>query len=252
MVKFLRDPAHTAGVSDPEASDIDRRAQDVVKFGKIKQVDYTKTPPVYRVAIGDENDEDNYILSDWLPATGARAKGDRDTHFLEVDEKVVMLAEGGELATAQVMPAGTYTPNSDDEKATTDKAGVWNKTFKDGGSISYDRNTHTWNIQGTDEGELTIKAAGCSIHFKGGTMTLKAKNIELQADEKVTVTSDSTSITATTTFESKAANSNHTGTSAVKTIGPTHIGLDEASDSGPLKVLLEGDIPSKQAFSKVG
>jgi phage baseplate assembly protein V len=237
MVKFVRDPAFTAGVSDPEASDIDRRAQDVVKFGKIKQVNYTSKPPTYRVAIGDENDEDNYILTDWLPASGMRAKGDRETHFLEVDEKVMLMVEGGELATAQVMPAGTYTPNSDDEKETTNKAGVWNKTFKDGGSINYDRETHTWNILGTDEGELTIKAAGCTIHFKDGTLTLQATNIELKADQNVTVTSEATSIA---------------GSSSVKAIGPTHIGLENAGETGPLHVLLEGDIPAKQAFSKPG
>lgn len=189
MVKFLRDPASTGGVSDPEASDIDRRAQDVVKFGKIKEVDYKRQPPAYRVLIGDENDEDNHMITDWLPAGGMRAKGDRETHFLEKDEKVVLLAEGGELATAQVYPAGTYTPENEDEKETTDKAGVWRKVFKDGAEIQYDRDSHTWLISGTGEGELTVKAANCTMNFKGGKITTDNKKsvIVQEPSGKVTI-----------------------------------------------------------------
>lgn len=235
MVKFLRDPASTGGVSDPEASDIDRRAQDVVKFGKIHEVDYKRSPPSYRVLIGDENDEDNHIITDWLPAGGMRAKGDRETHFLEKDEKVVLLAEGGELATAQVYPAGTYTTENEDEKETTDKAGVWKKLFKDKGEISYDRNTHTWAIKGTDEGELTIEAAGCSIHFKDGTITLKAKNVVVEAEQKI---------------EAKSVNSEHTVSDDFVVVGKTRIGLDDITEKDLPKVLTESG-PAKKAFAKV-
>ncbi|WP_461325602.1 hypothetical protein [Bradyrhizobium barranii] len=196
-------------MSDPEATDIDRRAQDVVKFGKIKEVDYKRQPPAYRVLIGDENDEDNHNITDWLPAGGMRAKGDRETHFLEKGEKVVLLAEGGELATAQVYPAGTYTPENEDEKETTDKAGVWRKIFakpksndgqggeggEDGGEggedgqdgeedeilgeISYDRSTGDWLIKGLkDKGTITIEGTGCSIVMKEGTITLQGEEPE--------------------------------------------------------------------------
>jgi phage baseplate assembly protein V len=235
VVKFLRNPASTGGVGDPEATDHDRRTQDVIKFGRIKEVDYKRKPPSYRVEIGDAKDEDNYILTDWLPATGARAKGDRETHFLEVGEKVALLAEGGELSTAYVMPAGQYT-EEDDEKETTDKAGVWHKTFKGGGKISYDRETGDWNIEGLDDkGTMTLKSNGCSIVFKDGTITLKAKNVVVDAGEK---------------FESKAADSQHTATSSFKTIGKTMLGVDSAGEDAIEKVSLVGDIPTKQVFSK--
>lgn len=236
MVKFLRDPASTGGVSDPEASDIDRRAQDVVKFGKIKEVDYKRQPPAYRVLIGDESDEDNHIVTDWLPAGGMRAKGDRETHFLEKDEKVVLLAEGGELATAQVYPAGTYVPENEDEQETTDKAGVWRKLFKDKAEIQYDREKHTWLIKGTDEGELTIEASGCKLHFKDGTITLKAKNVVVEAEEK---------------FESRASESHHSGSSNVKIIGSTYLGLEDASETPQNKVMTEAG-PAKKTFAKQG
>lgn len=188
-MKFGRDWARTGGVGDPETTDLDRRAQDVVKFGKVKEVDYSKDPPVYRVLIGDENDEDNHNITDWLPASGGRAKGDTDTHFLEKDEKVVLLAEGGELATAQVMPAGTYTKNNEDEKKGANKAGVWKKKFKTGASMSYDRDTGDYVIdttgkkqgqggqQGSGEQEIkgsaTIKAAEGTLTMKDGVGTIK-------------------------------------------------------------------------------
>jgi phage baseplate assembly protein gpV len=259
MVKFLRDPASTGGVSDPEASDIDRRAQDVVKFGRIEEVDYKRKPPSYRVGIGDKSDEDNYILTDWLPATGGRAKGDRDTHFLEVGEKVALLAEGGELSTALVMPAGQYT-EEEDEKETTDKAGVWRKIFQkpkdknnqggEGGNqggqsseeskilgeISYDRETGDWKIKGIDDkGSITLEGSGCSIVMKDGTITLKAKNVVVEASEK---------------FESKAKESHHSGSDNVKLIGKTYTGLDSAGEAPGDKVALVGDIPTKNTYSK--
>ena len=104
MVKFLRDPASTGGVSDPEATDIDRRAQDVVKFGKIKEVDYKRQPPAYRVLIGDENDEDNHNITDWLPAGGMTAKGDREENIVEKGGQSVCLAVRWELGTAPEYP----------------------------------------------------------------------------------------------------------------------------------------------------
>ncbi|MGJ4951860.1 hypothetical protein [Bradyrhizobium sp. HKCCYLS20291] len=261
MVKFLRDPAYTGGVSDPEATDIDRRAQDVVKFGRVKEVDYKRSPPSYRVEIGDENDEDNYILTDWLPATGGRAKGDRETHYLEKGEKVALLAEGGELATAYVMPAGQYT-EEDDEKETTDKPGVWRKVFQkpksedsqggegegggqDGlegeegeilGEISYDRETGDWLIKGIeDKGSITLEGAGCKIVMKDGTITLKAKNVVVEAGDK---------------FESNTKQSLHTA-NAFKTIGKTYLGLEDKNDTPEDKVVTEAG-PTKQTFAKVG
>jgi phage baseplate assembly protein gpV len=261
LVKFLRNTAYTGGVSDPEASDIDRRAADVVKFGKVHEVDYKRTPPSYRILIGDEKDEDNHIITDWLPAGGGRAKGDRETHFLEVGEKVILFAEGGELATAAVHPAGTYT-EEDDEKATTDKPGVWKKIFqkpksKDDqgggegqgnqgeqsgkeneilGEISYDRETGDWLVKGlADKGSITLEGSGCSIVMKDGTITLKAKNVVVEASEK---------------FESKAKESHHSGSDNVKLIGKTYTGLDNAGEAPGDKVALVGDVPTKNTFSK--
>ncbi|MDX3966162.1 MAG: hypothetical protein QHD01_06120 [Bradyrhizobium sp.] len=274
MVKFLRDPASTGGVADPEATDIDRRAQDVVKFGKIKEVDYKRQPPAYRVLIGDENDEDNHNITDWLPAGGMRAKGDRETHFLEKGEKVVLLAEGGELATAQVYPAGTYTPENEDEKETTDKAGVWRKIFakpksqngeggeggegggeggeggEEGeedeilGEISYDRNTGDWLIKGIkNKGSITLEGSGCKMVMKDGTITFTAKNFKVEMEENV-------EIEAEDTIKTKTGQSLHEA-DVFAVAAMTYVGLDDPSERPPIKVMTEVG-PAKKAFSKPG
>lgn len=177
-MKFSRDYARTGGVGDRETTELDRRSADSVKLhGRVKEVDYKRSPPAYRIEFGDEKDEDNYILTDWLPAGGARAKGDRETHFLEVGEKVSVFHEGGELSTGFVMPGGIFNSENEDEKATTDKAGVWKKQFKNGAEVSYDRETGAMTLNATESGDVTISGGGCSITMKSGVITLKASKI---------------------------------------------------------------------------
>lgn len=179
-MKFSRDYARTGGVGDAETTDLDRRAQDSVKLhGEVKEADYKRKPPAYRIAFGEEGDEDNYILTDWLPAGGSRAKGDRETHFLEVGEKVSVHHEGGELSTGYVMPGGIYNDQNEDEKATTDKAGHWKKQFKNGATMEYDRESGAMNFDATGSGTVTIKGGGCTIELKGGTVTITAGKIKM-------------------------------------------------------------------------
>lgn len=173
-MKFTRDNVRTGGVGDPEVTDLDRRTQDVVKRGVVEEVDYAKAR--LRVGIGNRDDEDDWIVTDWLPMAGGRSKGDRDWHPLEKGEKVVLLSEGGDLSTATVVPAGTYNEENDDEKANGDKAGVWRKTFANGAEVSYDRTSGTLTLDATDGGDAIIKAGGCSLTMKGGTLTMTGAN----------------------------------------------------------------------------
>lgn len=189
-MKFSRDYVRTGGVGDMETTDLDRRSQDSVRLnGKVKEVDYKRTPPAYRAEFGDPKDEDNYILTDWLPAAGGRAQGDVDTHLLEVGERVTMLSEGGEFATGQLIPAGTYTKD-DDRKAGADKAGLFRKKFSNGAEISYDRDSG--DMVFTAEGKKKDDNGGQDRKIKG-TFTVKAAGGTLVMKEgKLTVTFDGT------------------------------------------------------------
>lgn len=171
-MKFSRDFVRTGGVGDFETTDLDRRSQDVVKNGTIKKVDYSRKPPAYRIGIGNEQDEDDYILTDWIPATGGRAKGDSEAHLFEEGEKVTLLCEGGELATATLVPAGRFTAEGEGEEAPTDKPGVWRKTFKNGAEISYDRNTGNLTLDSKDHGKVTMTESGILLERNGKKATL--------------------------------------------------------------------------------
>lgn len=196
-MKFSRSSAYTGGVGDPETTDLDRRSQDAVKLhGVVKEVDYKRKPPAYRAGFGDPKDDDNYILTDWLPAGGGRAKGDRETHFLEVGEKVAMVSEGGEFATGYLMPTGIYNDENDDEKATTDRAGHRRIEYKNGQVEEFDRESGKYLLKanGTKKqdqsggsgqeqeipGEVRFEIKGLVFEMKDGKLTVTAGETKLE------------------------------------------------------------------------
>lgn len=173
MLGVIRDPGRTAGVGNPEITDLERRVADLVRYGEVTAVDYS-SPPKVRVGIGDPADEDGYIETGWLPMAGGRAQGDREWHPLEVGERVIVLSEGGELQCGVVIPHGFFNA---DTPANGDKAGLWRKTFSDGAVIEYDRDAHAMTLGATGAGSLTLRAGGCEIVMSGGVITLKGSRI---------------------------------------------------------------------------
>lgn len=172
-MKFSRDNSRTGGVGDPETTDLDRRVQDAIKFGEIAEVDLEREPPSYRVLIGDKNDDDNHIITDWIPANGGRAseEGESEAHFLEKGEKVVLLTEGGELATAQVLPAATFTKKN---KAPTKKPGEWKRKFKNGAVVGYDRETGELTLDATNAtGKVTLRSKDGAVRMSNGKVTVQ-------------------------------------------------------------------------------
>jgi phage baseplate assembly protein V len=234
-MKFSRDYVGTSGVGDYETTDLDRRAQDGSRLGgKVKEVDYNREPPAYRIEIGDPNDEDNYILTDWLPAGGGRAKGDVDTHYLEVGEKVAIIAEGGELSTGHVVPAGVYTKKNDDEKPGTKKAGVWHKRFKNGQEMSLDRETGAllFNCEGQkkDEGNSNARAAGGEQKIAGSATIKAGGGTFVMKDGAMTVTFGGTTFKFSEAgFEQTGGAQKHDG----KNVGKDHRHTEV--ESGPSK-----------------
>lgn len=156
-----------AGVGAPEITDSERRHADVVKFGVVKEVDYTKAR--VRVSIGDESDENGHLVTGWLPMAGGRARGDTDWHPLEEGERVMVLSESGELQNGMVLPAGLY---SDEDPAPGDKAGLWRKKFSDGATLEYDRDSGELGF--TAMSKTVIKVGGATITVTDGSIVLSA------------------------------------------------------------------------------
>ena len=177
MIVFRRGPS---GVGDPEMNDSERRHASHVMFGTIRQTDYSDpNNPVVRVAIGDEDDDEGHLLTGWLPMGGGRASGDSEWHPLEENERVAVLSESGEVQNGIVIPAGFY--NSDNPAPGT-KAGQWIKKFKDGASISYDRETGGFAIEAMQA--LTLKVGGVTfaisadgVAITGGAVTHNGHSI---------------------------------------------------------------------------
>ena len=159
-------------VSSPELDDSDRRSSDIVKFGVVAEADYATAR--VRVRIGDEEDEDGSLVSDWLPMAGGRARGDADWHPLEIGERVMVLSESGELQNGMVLPAALYT---DDDPAPGNRAGLWRKRFANGASIEYDRSSGAMLFDATAAGTIVLKAGGCIIALADGVITIKAGEV---------------------------------------------------------------------------
>lgn len=163
-----------SGVGNPEINDSERRHADQIKFGRVAEVRYTN-PPAVRVAIGDEDDEDGHLLTGWLPMAGGRAKGDSDWHPLEVDERVMVLSESGEIQNGMVMPAALYTS---DNPAPGDKAGLWRKRFSDGATIEYDRDSGAFLVDAKTT--ATVQVSDSSVVVTDGKVTLAVGSISLE------------------------------------------------------------------------
>ena len=173
MIMFGRG-AH--GVGNPEITDSERRHAGHVMFGRVAEVDYAKAK--VRVAIGDEDDEDGHLVTGWLPIGAARAGGDIEWDPPEVDERVMVLSESGEVQNGVVMKAGYY---SDQAPAPGNKAGLYKRTFKDGASITYDRDSGEYTVEGKSKvthkvGDATVVNDGSTIKLSIGDATLTVQN----------------------------------------------------------------------------
>jgi phage baseplate assembly protein V len=165
------------GVGSPEITDGERRHADAIKFGTVHEADYARAR--LRVLIGDEDDEDGHVITGWLPMPGLRAQNDFEWHPLEVGERVAVISESGELQNGVVIPAGIYC---EDNPANGDKAGLWRKSFQDGGVVEYDRDSGEFLVDAVTK--ITLKVGGCTLvitedgfAFSGGTITHDGVNI---------------------------------------------------------------------------
>jgi len=109
----------------------DRRTSNIIRFGKIEEVDYGKA--LLKVRIGD-------LLSAWLPWITERASNNITWNPLEIDEQVVILCPSGEINQGVILGAlyqdaypNPTEDNTEDHHRTT---------YEDGCIIEYDRKKH--------------------------------------------------------------------------------------------------------------
>jgi phage baseplate assembly protein V len=133
LAMFGRDAGHTAGVGSPDMTEAERRIACLVKTGKVTQISYTDTAaPRVRVGIGDPDDEEGYIETDWLPIGHGRSN---EWNPLKIGESVQVVSEAGDTPNAVVHPVAIH---SQDNPAPGDREDLYRKTFANGGLVEYD------------------------------------------------------------------------------------------------------------------
>jgi phage baseplate assembly protein V len=101
-------------------------------------------------------EEDDGIVSDWLPVMVRKSKSEKESWQLEINEHVVcIMDEHGEFGVC----LGAI-PNDEDTPDPGEGAGKFRKIFSDGTEIEYDSNTKklTVDVKGELTGKATIKA----------------------------------------------------------------------------------------------
>lgn len=114
-----------------ELVELQRLLGNIIRIGRIEQVDYQETVPVCRVRFGN-------ILTGWLPVMALRAGPDSCWWPLETGEQVIVLAPCGDLSQGvvlgaihqQLFPSRLSRPD------------IHQVNYADGAIVSYDRAAH--------------------------------------------------------------------------------------------------------------
>ena len=169
-------------------SDLERRLLNVIRSGRIHSVDYVKAK--CRVAIGD-------LLTDPLPWIELRAGKVKTWNPPSIGEHVIVLSPSGELAVGFVI----FGIICDDNPAQSVDEFVDLTKFDDGAYISYNRQTHTLNINQPASGSnLTIHVTGNALVEATGNCTVSAGSVaRIEAGSQIQMVAPSIDITSTVT-----------------------------------------------------
>lgn len=127
-------------------SEIQRLLRNMIRTGVVTDVDTTATR--CRVQTGE-------LRTDWLQWLTHRAGRSRTWWAPSVGEQVLILAVGGELDTAFVLP-GIF---SDAHPAPSASADAYHVTFPDGAVIEYEPETSALTVSGIKTADITASQA---------------------------------------------------------------------------------------------
>ncbi len=178
-------------MSNFRIGELERRLNNIVRFGNIIEIDYDKAR--VRVKMGDNS-------SAWLPWMTERAGGKEGKTTWNppaIGEQVVVLAPSGELASAFLLPGGIYKK---DRPANGDKATISRTTYGDGTVSEYDRESHVHLLQLPVGGKAVVKVGdNVSTDITDSQITHRFNSggkIEINANG-VTITNGETSLDIT-------------------------------------------------------
>ena len=178
-------------------SDLQRLMRNLIRTGVVSEVD-TKGARC-RVQTGE-------IQTDWLNWLTRRAGRSRDWWAPSVGEQVLLLAVGGELDTAFVLP-GIYC---DDFSAPSSSADAYHVAFPDGAIIEYEPATSALIVNNVKTADVT---ATQSVVVTSPTVTVIAsQTITLDTPEVICTNKLTTGSIEVKSGGKMAGTIDHTGT----------------------------------------
>lgn len=123
----------------------------MIRYGHITELDAAKG--LARVKF-----EDDEIVSDWLQIVSKNSKSTKTESWFDVDELVACAMD--EHAEEGVILGALYDKNNTPPIGDKDTIGV---TFPDGTTISYNRSTHTLNVNCTGDGIVNINCKTATV-----------------------------------------------------------------------------------------
>lgn len=156
-----------------DVTEIDRRISNLIRIGKVDQVNYGISPPKARIWIGEDSKERGF-LTEWLPWFGLSAGEDRSCDPLDVGEQVMIFSPSGEMNQGVVL-AGIFQTAHPYPVTSPDKH---NTTYKDGAVVEYDRVAHAYKINIPSDGSVVITVGRTTLELKDGATTLTTPKFE--------------------------------------------------------------------------
>ncbi|MDG7052492.1 MAG: phage baseplate assembly protein V [Wolbachia endosymbiont of Alcedoecus sp.] len=145
-------------------SELNRKLANIIRVGLVKEIDHEKAR--VRVKVGE-------FLTDYLPWIIHRAGEDKTWSPPSIDEQVIVLSPGGELALGVVLPAiyqQKYPPPECQETVNI-------LEFRDGTKLSYDSDKNHLEIDVVDK--ITLKVGESGIEMTKDNIKLNARRIDL-------------------------------------------------------------------------
>lgn len=140
-----------------EETEFDRRLANIVRIGSVAAVDLASDPPSIQVDIG--TDEEPHLTA-WLPWMTRRAGRTRKWSPPDVNEQVVILSPGGELAQGVVVPGAIFSTLFPANGTAQD---LERTTYPDGSVVEYDSATHHLTVT-VGTGQVTVNCDTATVN----------------------------------------------------------------------------------------
>jgi phage baseplate assembly protein V len=145
-----------------ELSEMDRRLGNIVRLGAVAAVDLAAAPPMVQVDIGTADEPQ---ITDWLPWMTRRAGRTKQWTPPDVNEQVVILSPGGEIAQGVVLPGALF---SDLFPANGTAQDLWRVTFPDASVVEYDSAAHVLTVN-VGSGQVVVNCSTATVNATQST-----------------------------------------------------------------------------------